>query len=142
MRIAAGLASAIVALGSLLPASAQAQAQTWPSHNIRVIVPFPAGGVTDVGARIVSQKKAREIWFLCRQYDAQQALDMGLVNTVVPLEELEAETVKWCREMPSRCASGTLMPRVGRSHSQTAASTCSTSVMCGTSKRRRRKQTC
>jgi naphthoate synthase len=50
-------------------------------------------------ARIVGQKKAREIWFLCRQYDAQQALDMGLVNTVVPLAELEAETVRWCREM-------------------------------------------
>jgi naphthoate synthase len=47
----------------------------------------------------VGQKKAREIWFLCRQYDAQQALDMGLVNTVVPLEELEEETVSWCRQM-------------------------------------------
>jgi naphthoate synthase len=50
-------------------------------------------------ARMVGQKKAREIWFLCRQYDAQQALQMGLVNTVVPLERLEAETVQWCREM-------------------------------------------
>jgi naphthoate synthase len=50
-------------------------------------------------ARIVGQKKAREIWFLCRQYDAKQALEMGLVNTVVPLAELEAETVRWCREM-------------------------------------------
>jgi naphthoate synthase len=50
-------------------------------------------------ARIVGQKKAREIWFLCRQYDAQQALDMGLVNTVVPLERLEEETLTWCREM-------------------------------------------
>jgi naphthoate synthase len=50
-------------------------------------------------ARIVGQKKAREIWFLCRQYDAQQALDMGLVNAVVPLAELERETVTWCREM-------------------------------------------
>ena len=50
-------------------------------------------------ARIVGQKKAREIWFLCRQYDAAQALDMGLVNTVVPLRDLEAETVRWCREM-------------------------------------------
>ena len=50
-------------------------------------------------ARIVGQKKAREIWFLCRQYDAQQALDMGLVNTVVPLAELERETIRWCREM-------------------------------------------
>ena len=50
-------------------------------------------------ARIVGQKKAREIWFLCRQYDAAQALQMGLVNTVVPLAEVEAETIKWCREM-------------------------------------------
>ena len=50
-------------------------------------------------ARIVGQKKAREIWYLCRQYDANQALDMGLVNTVVPLAELEAESLKWAREM-------------------------------------------
>lgn len=47
----------------------------------------------------VGMKKAKEIWFLTRQYDAQQALDMGLVNTVVPLEELEEETVRWCKEM-------------------------------------------
>ena len=44
-------------------------------------------------------EKAREIWFLCRMYDAQQALEMGLVNTVVPLTQLEQETVRWCREM-------------------------------------------
>ena len=50
-------------------------------------------------ARIVGQKKAREIWYLCRQYDAQQALEMGLVNTVVPLERLEEETLQWAREM-------------------------------------------
>ncbi len=50
-------------------------------------------------ARIVGQKKAREIWFLCRQYDARQALTMGLVNTVVPLAELEDETIKWCQEI-------------------------------------------
>ena len=50
-------------------------------------------------ARIVGQKKAREIWFLCRQYNAQQALDMGLVNSVVPLESLEEETLQWSREM-------------------------------------------
>ena len=50
-------------------------------------------------AQLVGMKKAKEIWFLCRQYDAQQALEMGLVNTVVPLAELEAETVRWCREM-------------------------------------------
>jgi naphthoate synthase len=50
-------------------------------------------------ARIVGQKKAREIWFLCRQYGAQDALAMGLVNCVVPYEQLEEETVRWCREM-------------------------------------------
>jgi naphthoate synthase len=53
-------------------------------------------------ARIVGQKKAREIWYLCRQYDAKQALDMGLVNHVVPYEELEAETMRWAREMLQR----------------------------------------
>ena len=50
-------------------------------------------------ARIVGHKKAREIWYLCRQYNAQEALDMGLINTVVPLAELENETVQWCREL-------------------------------------------
>lgn len=50
-------------------------------------------------ARIVGHKKAREIWFLCRQYNAQEALDMGLVNTVVPLEQVEEETLKWCEEI-------------------------------------------
>jgi len=50
-------------------------------------------------ARIVGQKKAREIWYLCRQYNAHQALDMGLVNAVVPLERLEEETIQWCREI-------------------------------------------
>ncbi|HYR53229.1 MAG TPA: 1,4-dihydroxy-2-naphthoyl-CoA synthase [Candidatus Dormibacteraeota bacterium] len=50
-------------------------------------------------ARIVGQKKAREIWYLCRQYDADQALRMGLVNAVVPVERLEEETVSWCREI-------------------------------------------
>ncbi len=60
---------------------------------------FDGGLGSSYLARIVGQKKAREIWYLCRQYDAQQALDMGLVNTVVPLDQLETETVKWCREM-------------------------------------------
>lgn len=60
---------------------------------------FDGGFGASYMARIVGQKKAREIWFLCRQYDAQQALDMGLVNTVVPLAELETETIKWCREI-------------------------------------------
>jgi naphthoate synthase len=60
---------------------------------------FDGGYGASYMARIVGQKKAREIWFLCRQYDAQQALQMGLVNAVVPLARLEAETVQWCREM-------------------------------------------
>jgi naphthoate synthase len=60
---------------------------------------FDGGYGASYMARIVGQKKAREIWFLCRQYDARQALDMGLVNTVVPYERLEEETVQWCREM-------------------------------------------
>ncbi len=60
---------------------------------------FDAGFGSSYLARIVGQKKAREIWFLCRQYDAKEALDMGLVNTVVPLAELEATTIGWCREM-------------------------------------------
>jgi naphthoate synthase len=60
---------------------------------------FDGGWGASYMARIVGQKKAREIWFLCRQYDAQQALAMGLVNTVVPLERLEEETVQWCREI-------------------------------------------
>jgi naphthoate synthase len=60
---------------------------------------FDGGYGSSYLARMVGQKKAREIWFLCRQYDAQQALDMGLVNAVVPLARLEEETVQWCREM-------------------------------------------
>ncbi len=60
---------------------------------------FDGGYGASYMARIVGQKKAREIWFLCRQYDAQQALEMGLVNCVVPYEQLEEETVQWCREM-------------------------------------------
>ena len=60
---------------------------------------FDGGWGASYMARIVGQKKAREIWFLCRFYNAKEALDMGLVNTVVPLEKLEAETVQWCREM-------------------------------------------
>ncbi|MGH7937927.1 MAG: 1,4-dihydroxy-2-naphthoyl-CoA synthase [Bryobacteraceae bacterium] len=60
---------------------------------------FDGGLGSSYLARIVGQKKAREIWYLCRQYDAQQALEMGLVNAVVPLAQLEAETLKWCREI-------------------------------------------
>src|SRR6187402_1014651 len=60
---------------------------------------FDGGFGASYLSRIIGQKKAREIWFLCRQYDAKQALEMGLVNTVVPLERLEEETLQWCREM-------------------------------------------
>ena len=60
---------------------------------------FDGGFGAGLLANLVGPKKAKEIWFLCRQYDAQQALQMGLVNTVVPLERLEDETVGWCREM-------------------------------------------
>jgi naphthoate synthase len=62
---------------------------------------FDGGYGSGLLARSVGQKKAREIWFLCEQYDAQAALDMGLVNKVVPLEALEEETVAWCRRMLS-----------------------------------------
>lgn len=60
---------------------------------------FDGGLGSSYLARIVGQKKAREIWYLCRQYDAKQALEMGLVNHVVPVDMLEEETLKWCREM-------------------------------------------
>ncbi len=60
---------------------------------------FDGGFGASALARLVGTKKAKEIWFLCRQYDAQEALAMGLVNAVVPLAQLEAETVRWCREM-------------------------------------------
>lgn len=78
---------------------------TIASDNARFMQTGPKVGSFDAGygtshlARIVGQKKAREIWFLCRPYDAEQALDMGLVNTVVPLAELEREYVQWGREI-------------------------------------------
>lgn len=60
---------------------------------------FDAGLGAGILARTVGLKKAKEIWFLCRRYDAQEALAMGLVNAVVPLERLEEETLDWCRQM-------------------------------------------
>ena len=60
---------------------------------------FDGGFGATVLSRLVGPKKAKEIWFLCRQYDAHEALQMGLINAVVPLADLEAETVQWCREM-------------------------------------------
>ncbi len=78
---------------------------TIAAENARFMQTGPKVGSFDGGygasylARHVGQKKAREIWFLCRPYDASEALQMGLVNTVVPLEELEQTTVQWCREI-------------------------------------------
>jgi naphthoate synthase len=60
---------------------------------------FDGGFGASLLVRTVGLRKAKEIWFLCREYDARQALEMGLVNTVVPLDRLEEETVAWCREM-------------------------------------------
>jgi len=60
---------------------------------------FDGGYGINLLARQIGEKRAKEVWFLCRQYDAVTALEWGLVNAVVPLEELEAETVRWCREM-------------------------------------------
>ena len=60
---------------------------------------FDAGFGSSYMARCIGQKKTREIWFLCRKYNAQEALDMGLVNKVVPLEQLEDEYVQWAEEM-------------------------------------------
>lgn len=60
---------------------------------------FDAGLGASLLARTIGLKRAKEVWFLCRQYDASRALEMGLVNAVVPLDRLEAETVQWCREM-------------------------------------------
>jgi len=64
-----------------------------------IVGSFDGGFGASYLARVVGQKKAREIWFLCDQYDAQEALDMGLVNKVVPLEELEDTTIAWCKKM-------------------------------------------
>lgn len=78
---------------------------TIAAENARFGQTGPTVGSFDAGygagylARIVGHKKAKEIWYLCRQYDAQEALDMGLVNKVVPLEDLEKETVEWCEIM-------------------------------------------
>jgi len=67
-----------------------------------IVGSFDGGFGSSYLARIVGQKKAREIWYLCRQYNAQEALDMGLVNTVVPVEQLEAEGVQWAQEILSK----------------------------------------
>lgn len=81
---------------------------TIASENARFGQTGPKVGSFDAGfgssylARCVGQKKAREIWFLCRQYSAQEALEMGMINAVVPLEQLEATTVEWCETILKR----------------------------------------
>ena len=74
---------------------------------------FDAGFGSSYLARIVGQKKAREIWFLCRQYSAQEALQMGLVNKVMPLSELEDECVRWAEEMMERSPIALRMIKAG-----------------------------
>lgn len=74
---------------------------------------FDAGFGSSYLARVVGQKKAREIWFLCRKYNAQEALDMGLVNKVVPLAELEDEYVAWAEEMMQLSPLALRMIKVG-----------------------------
>lgn len=81
---------------------------TIASYNARFGQTGPKVGSFDAGfgssylARCVGQKKAREIWFLCRQYTAEEALEMGMINKVVPFDKLEEETVDWCRTILSR----------------------------------------
>jgi naphthoate synthase len=74
---------------------------------------FDAGFGSSYLARVVGQKKAREIWFLCRQYNASEALEMGLVNKVVPLAQLEDETVGWCKQMMKHSPLALRMIKVG-----------------------------
>jgi naphthoate synthase len=74
---------------------------------------FDAGFGSSYLARIVGQKKAREIWFLCEQYSAQEAYKMGLVNKVVPLAELEDETVRWCKKIMERSPLALRMIKAG-----------------------------
>lgn len=74
---------------------------------------FDAGFGASYLARVVGQKKAREIWFLCRQYSAEEALKMGLVNTVVPFDRLEDETVEWCERMMELSPLALRMIKVG-----------------------------
>ena len=81
---------------------------TIASENARFGQTGPKVGSFDAGfgssylARCVGQKKAREIWFLCRQYSAQEALEMGMINKVVPFEQLEEETIDWCKTILQR----------------------------------------
>ncbi|MCQ2202281.1 MAG: 1,4-dihydroxy-2-naphthoyl-CoA synthase [Bacteroidales bacterium] len=89
------------------------------SENARFGQTGPRVGSFDAGfgasylARVVGQKKAREIWFLCRQYTAQEALEMGLVNKVVPQDQLEAEVISWAEEMMQLSPLALRMIKVG-----------------------------
>lgn len=74
---------------------------------------FDAGFGSSYLARVVGQKKAREIWFLCEQYSAKEALDMGLINKLVPQAELEDETIKWCEKIMERSPMALRMIKAG-----------------------------
>src|SRR5665213_141285 len=78
------------------------------------VVSFDGGYGSSILARTIGLKRAKEVWFLCRQYDAEQALEWGLVNTVVPLEDLERETVAWCRQMLTLSPIALRMIKAGR----------------------------
>jgi naphthoate synthase len=78
-----------------------------------IVGSFDGGFGASYLARIVGQKKAREIWYLCRQYDAAEALEMGLVNTVVPIEQLEAEGIQWAQEILSKSPIAIRMLKAG-----------------------------
>jgi len=92
-------------IGRLNVLDLQVQIRRTPKPVVAMVAGWAIGGghvlhvVCDLTIAAENAKKAREIWFLCRQYDAKEALDMGLVNAVVPVKELEAETVSWAREM-------------------------------------------
>jgi naphthoate synthase len=94
-------------IGRLNVLDLQIQIRRLPKPVVAMVAGYAIGGVgsfdagygASVLARTIGLKRAKEIWFLCRQYDAAAALELGLVNAVVPLERLEDETVAWCREM-------------------------------------------
>ena len=107
---------------------------------------FDGGYGASLLSSLVGPKKAKEFWMLCRQYDAQQALEMGLVNAVVPLERIEEETVEWCREMLelSPLALRMIKASITRPRTATRASSSSptTPTSCSTRPTRRRRGGC